>query len=327
MSRDVATALLALAAALVAAGRPAVATAQEAPAITGGVQPSSAVPGGARIDRASFEHQRRIPPGVAGVSLLRLDLAALADSRLSDIRIATSGGFQVPYILEADEPLRVALAPLAAVSEPDVAGRVSQRQGRARSVYAVAFPRPVIPACDLLLSTSARVFDREVSLLVRGDPRRRRPAAEWNTVAWESWRHGDPDVPAPPLVLHLPTLHVADARLVVDEGDNEALPFGTPELRVRSYRLRFMREDAGEMWLLYGRAGLSAPRYDLALLASRLRTEAASEVFADEEPLPASGTAIGPRSRAVFLVALVAAVAGLLFLIARLLRPTPTTEN
>jgi hypothetical protein len=316
MTRRAATALLTLAAALLVADDLRVAWAQEPPATVGG----------ASIDRTSFGHQRRIPPGATGASMLRLDLPSLAHSRLADVRLATADGFQVPYVLEADdEPLRVPLAPLVAVDAPDVAARVSQRQGRSRSVYEIVFPMPGMPPCDLVLDTKARVFEREVSLLVKSGGRHGRTAGEWETAAWAPWRHADPDTPPAPLVLHLPHLPLpgsAAGRLVVDEGDNQALPIGTPRLELRTYRLRFMRESPGEMWLVYGRAGLTAPQYDLALLDARLRTSEAHEVTAEDER-PARGLEVDGRSRALFWGALVAAVLTLLAVVARLLMTQP----
>jgi hypothetical protein len=281
------------------------------------------VTGGASIERASFEYQRRIPPGPPGVSLLRLDLLALAHSRLADIRLVTADGFQIPYVLETDDrPLRVPLAPLALVNEPDTAARLSQRQGRARTVYAIAFPLAGMPPCDLILETGARVFEREVSLLVKNDGRRERTAGDWETAAWGSWRHADPDTPASPLVLHLSALRSATARLIVDEGDNRSLPLTTPTVELRTYRLRFVRDTPDEMWLVYGKAGLTAPRYDLALLDARLRSEEAREVAAEGER-PSSGPAIEGRSRAVFWGALIVAVVVLMAVLARLLVTQP----
>jgi hypothetical protein len=282
--------------------------------------------GGASIDRTSFAHQRRIPPGATGVSILRLDLGALANSGLADIRLATADGFQVPYVLEADdEPLRVPLAPLAAVDEPQVASRLSQRQGRSRSVYEIVFPVAGMPPCDLVLETTARVFEREVSLLVKDGRRRGRGAGEWETAAWASWRHADPDAPPAPLVLRLPHLPVpgsARGRLVVDEGDNQALPITTLTIELRTYRLRFMRESPDQMWLVYGKAGLTAPQYDLALLDARLRSSEAHEVTAEAER-PASGPEVDGRARAVFWGMLIAAVLALLAIVARLLMAQP----
>jgi hypothetical protein len=316
MTRRAATGLLTLAAALLVAGDLRVAGAQE----------PAAMIGGASIDRTSFAHQRRIPPGVTGVATLRLDLPALAHSRLADIRLVTGDGFQVPYVLEADdEPLRVPLAPLVAVAAPDLAARLSQRQGRSRTVYEVVFPVAGMPPCDLVLDTNARVFEREVSLLVKNGRRGGRTTGDWETAAWASWRHADPDTPAAPLVLplpHLPAPGSAPGRLVVDEGDNQALPIGTPTIVLRTYRLRFMRESPAEIWLVYGKAGLTAPQYDLALLDARLRTSDARVVTAEAER-PAAGLEADGRSRAVFWGVLIAAVLALLAVVARLLMTQP----
>jgi hypothetical protein len=288
-------------------------------------QPQAPAPttGGAPIDRGSFAHQRRIPPGPAGVSLLRLDIPALAHSRLADIRLVTADGFQVPYLLEADdEPLRVVLPALTPIAAADIASRLSQRQGRTRTVYGIAFPLSGMPPCDLVLETNARVFEREVSLLMRSDRRGRRTAVDWETAAWGSWRHADPETPAAPLVLHLPALSSAAGRLVVDEGDNRSLPIAAPAIELRTYRLRFVRESGQEMWLVYGSAGLTAPRYDLALLQPRLSTEEAREVTAQNER-PASGLEVDGRSRAVFWGVLIVTIVALLAVVARLLVVPP----
>lgn len=316
MTYRTATALLAMAAALLVGDDLRVAGAQE----------PAAMIGGASIVRTSFAHQRRIPPGVTGVATLRLDLPALAHSRLADIRLVTGDGFQVPYVLEADdEPLRVPLAPLVAVDAADVAARLSQRQGRSRSVYEIVFPVAGMPPCDLVLDTNARVFEREVSLLVKSGRRGGRTTGDWETAAWASWRHADPDTPAAPLVLplpHLPAPGSAPGRLVVDEGDNQALPIGTPTVVLRTYRLRFMRESPAEIWLVYGKAGLTAPQYDLALLDARLRASDARVVTAEDER-PAGGLETDGRSRAVFWGVLIAAVLALLAVVARLLMTQP----
>ena len=109
---------------------------------------------------------------------------------------------------------------------------------------------------------------------------------------------------------------------MVDEDDNQALPLGTPTIVLRAYRLRFVRESPTEMWLVYGKAGLTAPQYDLALLDARLRTSDAREVTAEDER-PARGPEADARSRAVFRGVLVAAVLALVFVVARLLMTQP----
>ncbi|RPJ77283.1 MAG: hypothetical protein EHM24_00390 [Acidobacteria bacterium] len=85
-----------------------------------------------------------------------------------------------------------------------------------------------------------------------------------------------------------------------------------------AYRLRFVRPTEAPLLLLYGRADLDAPRYDLALLAPRLLETAAREVrAAPEAPAPAGGAQFTTR---LFWGALVLAVAVLLILVVRLVR-------
>jgi hypothetical protein len=272
---------------------------------------------GAAIDRASFAYTRQIPPGRAGVASLRLDLAALAHSQIADIRLVSAAGYQVPYLLEADPaPLLVKLPQLAAAGDDGLGERLTQLRGRHRSVYALTLPFEHLPPCNLVLVTPARVFERGVTVLAR---RGGRDGGRWDTRAWDTWRHADPDHPAPSLVLALPSMDTTDLRLVVDEGDNQPLPLEAPALEVRTWRLRFVRESADALWLVYGRRDLSAPRYDLALVKSRLEDETADDVVPEaERRVPADEART--RSPVVFWVVLVSAVAALLVLLARLLR-------
>jgi hypothetical protein len=291
-----------------------------APTMAGAQVPAATPSAGARVDRASFAHQRRVPSGAPGVAWLRLDLAALSHSRLADVRLVSADGFQVPYLLEDDpDPLRVTLPALTAVADPELAGRVSQLGGRHRSVYALALPLAKMPPCRLLLRTPARVFERGVSLLARNDHPRSRDPRRWETRAWETWRHSNPDETAAPLVLTLPSIDSTDARVVVDEGDNRPLPLEPPVLEVRTWRLRFVRETGDELWLVYGRGDLGPPRYDLALLGYKLREEAAAEVTAEPEPAPDRRDE-GRHPTPLFWGALIAAVIALVALLVRLLK-------
>jgi hypothetical protein len=281
--------------------------------------PAGAASAGARIDRTSFQYQRRIPAGTPGVASLRLDLGALAHSRLADLRLVSADGFQVAYLLEDDrDPLRVLLPALATVSDQELA----RGPRRPRTVYALPLPFPRMPPCRLVLETPARVFEREVSLVARNEDRRSRNQGRWTTEAWGTWRHTDPDRAAAPLVLQVPPLESTDARLVVDEGDNQPLPLGQPALETRTWRLRFVRETGAELWLVYGRRDLDAPRYDLALLRDQLNDAEASDVTAEPEQAP--GENAGPRrSTPLIWLFLVLAVAGLVALVVRLLRMQP----
>jgi len=106
---------------------------------------------------------------------------------------------------------------------------------------------------------------------------------------------------------------------MVEEGDNAALPLGRPKLLLPGYRLRFFREDEGALSLLYGNRDLSAPRYDLALLAPRLVGAAAMEISLGPETAPEAEAETVPRK--VFWLVLILATGVLLTLIVRLIRP------
>jgi hypothetical protein len=171
-----------------------------------------------------------------------------------------------------------------------------------------------------VIHTDARVFDRQVALEMT-------PSAEDDTraragpitLARTTWRHADPELPAPALTLALPPVRVADLSLVIDEGDNAPLPLRDATLLLPAYRLRFFRDGHTPLTLLYGRSDLGAPRYDLALLAPRLLGAPAQDVAAGAERGAANVTGVTPTI--VFWCALALAVLVLLVLIARLLRP------
>lgn len=275
---------------------------------------------GATIDPQSFRYARSIASGKAGLATLPLDAAALAHGSLGDIRIATPDGHQVPFLVERlDEPLAVTL--------PAPEHLTSSRDQASRSRYRIRLPYAGLPASRLVIHTNARVFDREVALQMlpsaEDDPRARSGPI---TVAATTWRHADPELAAPALSMELPPLRVAELSLVVDEGDNAPLPLRDATLLLPAYRLRFFRDGHTPLTLLYGRSDLGAPRYDLALLASRLLGAPAQDVVASAERETSNVTGVTPTI--VFWCALALAVLALVVLIARLLRPgngTPTT--
>lgn len=290
------------------------------PTDTGGGVPT----GGAAIDPRQFRYARSIPSGPAGLTTLPLDAAALAHGSLADVRIATADGHQVPFLVERlDEPLSIALPALDRIT--------SGRDPATRSRYRIRLPYAGLPAARLVLHTDARVFARDVALKMvpnaEDDPRAR---AGPTTLATTTWRHGDPDLPAPALTMELPALRVAELSLLIDEGDNAPLPLRDPTLFLPAYRLRFFRDGHTSLTLLYGQPGLAPPRYDLSLLSSRLLGAPAQDAMPGAERGTAQVTGVTPTI--VFWCALGLAVLALLVLIARLLRPgggtpTPAASN
>jgi hypothetical protein len=280
---------------------------------------------GAAIDARFFRWTRPIPAGEPGLTALTLDAAVLAHSRIADVRIVRADGRQVPYILERlEEPLRIDLPVLELVPAPSVTSSEFSTPDleRTQSHYRLPFPYDTLPASRLVLTTPARVFRRQIRVeIVRppalNDGRRGR----WReTVASSTWIHADESTPALTLTLQVPAMQSAEAYLVIEEGDNSPLPIAPPTLLLPTYRLRFYRDRVDtRLTLLYGRPGLRAPTYDIALLAPELVGAAATEVAPGTESTGAAAT-VGRIARTVFWAVLGIAVLGMIALIGRLLK-------
>ncbi|HEY8022874.1 MAG TPA: hypothetical protein VIH93_17330, partial [Thermoanaerobaculia bacterium] len=147
---------------------------------------------------------------------------------------------------------------------------------------------------------------------------RGREPAEDRVVAVASWRHADPETPAPPIGLDLPAGDRFE--LAIDEGDNAPLPLEAPQLQLPSVRLRYFQPVEGSLELLYGEPGLAAPRYDLSLFSAQLLGETAREVTLLPEPKPGEVADAAAVPRTVFWAALGVAVLALLLVLGRLLR-------
>jgi len=279
-----------------------------------------AVPAGAAIDLAAFRVARPLPPGPAGLTALRLDAAVLAESPdLSDVRIATADGRQVPYLLETlGEPLVVKLPAPQGAKDPRP--RSGPGEGGRLSFHRVELPFERLPAARLELGTSARVFTRQVVVLRERLGGRPESAGTYEALATSAWESADPERPAPALLLDLPAGAGKTLYVSIDDGDNAPLPLAGASLLLPAHRLRFVRGE-GALSLVQGQAGLAPPRYDLELLAPRLLGAPAAE--AALAPPAAAGpgpAAAGPK---LFWAVLVGAVVALLLLVARLLRRAP----
>jgi hypothetical protein len=171
------------------------------------------------------------------------------------------------------------------------------------------------------LTTSVRIFRRKVTAFVERTEARGRHETLRETLSEKEWLHSDPDTPAPPLSMDIRAPGVADWFIELDDGDNPALPLGPTRLELPAFRARFFREQGSDLTLFYGRSDLSAPRYDLTLLAPRLVGAAAEELSLESErpnaePSPAP---IGLQNK-VFWGVLIGAVLVLIGFIAVLLR-------
>ena len=241
---------------------------------------------GAPVD-GEFRHVRDVTvPAKGGLVALSLDPALLSHSRgpaarFADVRILTGDNKQVPYLIERrDEPTAVDIAlhgePASSVPLPATGG--------SRSIYRMTLPQPELPASLLTVETSARVFNRSVQLGIARAADRGHRERWFDVLAAKTWVHAQEQEAGPPLSLAVPSVDQTDLWLVVDEGDNAALPLTAARLLLPSYRLRFFAPATGGLRLAYGREDLEAPRYDLALLAARVMGASPVEVSAAPEP-------------------------------------------
>jgi hypothetical protein len=299
--------------------------------------PAPALPTiGAALDSSSFRYIRAIPPGDTGLVAVSLDAAALAHSSgaaraFADLRVIDATGRQVPYLIErASEPLSLDLS-LERLSTPP---KGMQPSAAARSVYRVTWPFERLPSPRLVLTTSARVFRRQVDVGIEREPDRRQRDPWIETIASRSWEHVDQETAAPALVLALQLTprqasggsEQAGAKellVIVWEGDNSPLPLVSARVLLPAYRLRLFRDRGARLRLAYGRDDLSSPQYDLALLAPQLLGVSADEVALEAEQAPAAATgAVELFSPRAFWSVLIVAVIVLLTLVVRLVRKT-----
>ena len=191
------------------------------------------------------------------------------------------------------------------------------------SIYRFTLPYTTLPeGTSLVLSTSARVFERHVTVRAdRGDEARNNPQTLDNM--W--WRSTDASSPAPALVCNCDLRGVRALELVVDEGDNAALPIASAGLLLPSRALRFFH-PGGPLRLLYGNPASSAPRYDLSLLAPRLFEQPANEIALGAME-KAEGTRETNREPWVFGAVIAVAVIALLGVIVALVRKQPVSEE
>ena len=279
---------------------------------------------GSKIDLGSFRYARLIVAGKPELCALRLDAAVLAHSRsnLEDLRIAGPDGRQISYLIEnEDEPLLLDLPPLRKTRAPNPSVSEKRIAADTRSYYLLRLPYQNLPPGRLVFTTSARVFRRNVSILIEKNPFNERQEPWTESVAESTWAHADPETAAQALTLRIPSLKTAEAMVVVDEGDNSPLPVTSVSLLLPAHRLRFFRGSEAGLKLYYGRTDLDAPRYDLAILAPRLVGAAAEEISLGPE-VKVVAVETKPLSSMFFWGILISAVAVLLILISRLVKKT-----
>jgi hypothetical protein len=174
-----------------------------------------------------------------------------------------------------------------------------------------------LPASQIAIETSARVFQRGVQVATVRPADRHSRNARLEIITATTWGHVSSEAPADGLTLSVTPGDASELWLSIDEGDNSVLPIAAVRLLLPSYRLRFYRPARSSLTLVYGRTDLLAPRYDLALVSHDLLHADATEVSpqGERQTKPAGRSFISPVQFWIFLSI---AVAILLALIVRL---------
>jgi hypothetical protein len=282
--------------------------------------PAPALPTiGSALDPSLFRYVRPIPSGAAGLVTVPLDASVLAHSRstnFADVRVLDAASRQVPYLVErASEPLSLDLT-----IEPVTTRPAWLPSDRRASVYRVRMPLERLPGARLVLTTSARVFTRNVSVGVEQRPDRRRRDPWFETLVRSDWSHADQESPAPALTMPLLQVDTRELFVTVEDGDNSPLPLASARVLLPAYRLRLFRERDAALRLAYGRNDLAQPQYDIELIAQQLTGAAATEVVAGPEQTAAPSAALALISPRLFWGVLIVAVLVLITLVVRLVR-------
>lgn len=279
--------------------------------VSASLDEKTSVPLGAPIDREQYRFSRRIPDAPRGPAVLLLDQHALARSNRRDVRIANGDGRQVPYLLETRAE---SLALKLAVPE--------RRSEGTTSVYRFELPYNNLPLQALVLTTSARVFEREVQVRRAGRNQRRRAG---EIIASTQWRSVESGGVQRSLRLDLPHRAPRAIEVVIDEGDNAPLPLASAKILMPLRALRF-EHPGTPLFLLYGNRKATAPRYDLTLLEPHLSRAPARELTLP--PLRAASDADDDgEGKRLFWIGIVIAGVVLIAMLLRLVLIRPETSR
>jgi hypothetical protein len=261
---------------------------------------------GPPVERSEYRYSRTITTQ-GTLTELTLDYAALAHSSTNDLRIVDGQGRQIPYVIDPlKEPLTTTLL-------------VKRGTSRSPSIshYILPLPEDDLPASELVLTTTASIFERTVTVRA-GTKEERRPRDDTQYRSTDLWRHVELASPPPDLKFQLPRVAAAELTVDVEEGDNNALPLGPARLRTTTSCLRFYA-PGGPLTLLYGNLSVGEPRYDLALLKSQLDGASISQARLGPEVVNPEGKTT-PAEKKVFWAAIVLAILALVVVLAKLVR-------
>jgi hypothetical protein len=281
--------------------------------------PPDTLPGltetGASLDPRPWRFRKAVQSAQPGPQQVELDLDILAHARpdLGDLRLVRDGK-QVPYLIERTMITR-SLASIITPADDPKQPRLSR--------WKLSLPLPNLPVTRLECRPRATLFQRFVRVWEEvPDGRGGRIRRELGSADWKRTTDSKNF-----LTVNLTTTPQSDTLYVeTDNGDNP--PIGLDEFRLTYPVTRLVFKSAQPPTLYYGNPSISAPRYDLSLVAAKLLSADKSvATLGTEEVLKAAAWTEGDPLTGVrgwlFWGILALVVAGLIIVIVRLLPKPP----
>jgi hypothetical protein len=269
------------------------------------------------LDVSAWQYRKRLLIPQAGACQVELDPELLSHSQgFQDLRLL-AGDRQLPFILERTSLTRALIPQIKNVDD-------AQRPKTSR--WELTFPQAGLPLVKLTLSTDAAYFRRGVLLYEEVEDDRGAPQ---NRVHQQTTWTKTLEQKSSSLTLELRGLMSQRLFLEIDNGDNPPLAIRNLQAWYPVNRVLFKSPPGiSPLHLYYGNKRVAPPQYDLELVAAQLLAAGKTRsILEPEERLRGGGWFEDGLQKGkvttLFWLLLVCVVAGLLFLIARLL-PKPS---
>ena len=268
-------------------------------------------------DRWSFRKQ--LPLERDGVQQVELDLEVLSHAApdLRDLRVVRDGR-QIPFVLE-HPPSERSFAPFIRKAD-------DPRQP-ALSRWEIKLPLRGPPIGRLTCSIAESYFKRNARIVeTRLDERGRAQTVVLGSAAWQ---RGSGEKPREMRLLFSLRPESDTLVLEVENGDNAPLTLQSIQAWHPTARLIFKSAPVTGTWLYYGNPDAARPQYDLELVVPRLLAADSDEVKPGAEEILKASARHGSEHQSgwIFWSALGLVVAGLLFVLARLVPKAPEQEG
>ena len=216
---------------------------------------------GAPLDVSPWTFREPVNITQAGVQQLELDIDVLSHAQpdFADLRLMRDGK-QVSYILERT-PIQRSLVPEVTVTNDAANPTMSH--------WTLKLPRPRLPISRLTCVARTRLFQREVTVYeILHDEN----GEVQHVLGRSSWKQ-TPSASKKEFTVAFDSRPESDRLfLETQNGDNPAIDLENFQLFYPATRVLFKARPGDQLFLYYGNPEVTAPQYDLSLVANQLLT-------------------------------------------------------